>query len=242
MPFDPFSDFETAGYLRNAAGEKDLDLVKIAEHQLFRAQLPTALKFLESRKQISYSDFLEVHRILFAGFYPWAGQDRAITFPDRAVLRGDVYFAHPMDCRRAVEVGLTMANIREQMRSRPGHIMGLFAYGHPFLDGNGRTILVIHTELCFRAGLSIDWTRISKTPYLQALTEEIKDPNGGHLDRYLRPYIDAPIARDQWLMSVDQIPGLDGTAGTANSTASYSEPDVAKKYREFEQQRRYDLR
>jgi fido (protein-threonine AMPylation protein) len=29
------------------------------------------------------------------------------------------------------------------MRERPGEVMGYFAHGHPFLDGNGRTIMVV---------------------------------------------------------------------------------------------------
>ena len=37
--FDPFGDYDSRGYLRNTAGEKDLEIIKIAEHELFRAQL-----------------------------------------------------------------------------------------------------------------------------------------------------------------------------------------------------------
>ncbi|WP_084136082.1 Fic family protein [Pollutimonas bauzanensis] len=40
--------------------------------------------------------------------------------------------------------------------------MGMFAYGHPFLDGNGRTMLVVRSELCFRANMSVDWTQTQK--------------------------------------------------------------------------------
>jgi len=55
--FDPFGDFATEGYLRNFDKEKDLEIVKIAEHELFRAQLPVALDFLAKRKRIEYADF-----------------------------------------------------------------------------------------------------------------------------------------------------------------------------------------
>ena len=55
--FDPFGDFDTEGYLRNFDKEKDLEIVKIAEHELFRAQLPVALNFLAKKKRIEYSDF-----------------------------------------------------------------------------------------------------------------------------------------------------------------------------------------
>ena len=41
--FDPFKDFEQAGYLRNRYGEKDPQIVQELEHQLFRAGLDEAL-------------------------------------------------------------------------------------------------------------------------------------------------------------------------------------------------------
>ena len=68
--FDPFGDYATEGYLRNFDKEKDLEIFKIAEHELFRAKLPEALAFLATKKTIQYADFLEVHRILFEGLYP----------------------------------------------------------------------------------------------------------------------------------------------------------------------------
>lgn len=67
--------------------------------------------------------------------------------------------------------------------------MGYLAYAHPFLDGNGRTIMTVDTELCRRAGIHIDWSHSEKAPYLAALTKELQDPAKGHLDNYLRPFV-----------------------------------------------------
>lgn len=125
------------------------------------------------------------------------------------------------------------------MATRPGFIMGLFAYGHPFLDGNGRTMLLIHSELCFRAGISIDWTRTQKDPYLQALTLELESPNSGHLDAYLLPFIGSPIPREQWQASMAVMPGLDGTNAEADAVAAYADPKVARDYAEFARKRAY---
>lgn len=241
MVFDPFGDFATAGYLRNVVREKDLDLIKKAEHQLFRAQLPTALEYIARPQQIQYAHFLEVHRILFGGLYPWAGKDRAETFPDRAVLRGSVFFADPRMCRRAIDHGLELAARPGGMRRQPGAIMGMFAFGHPFLDGNGRTILLVHAELCYRAGFSINWNRTHKSQYLQALTREIEDPHGGHLDAYLHPFVEARIPRGQWLASVHDLPGLEGATDIVDTSAAYADPDVTDNYREFERKRGYRL-
>lgn len=125
--FDPFGDYSSAGYLRNHDREKNLAIVKIAEHELFRAQLPTALEYLASRKRIAYSDFLEVHRILFEGLYPWAGKDRAVVLPDKAVKKGSLYFCHPQSCQWAVMEALSIAQDKQQMAIRPGFVMGIFA-------------------------------------------------------------------------------------------------------------------
>lgn len=129
--FDPFEDFEQAGYLRNRYGEKDLQIVQELEHQLFRAGLDQAIAHLAKRRRLGYDDFLAVHRILFSAFYPWAGQDRAATAPDIAVTKAGTWFSHPADARRAVEEGLRIARDKRQFRQRSGEVMGLFAYGHP---------------------------------------------------------------------------------------------------------------
>jgi cell filamentation protein len=87
LSFDPFNDFETAGYLRNFAAEKDLDLVKVLEHRSFLANLEKALDALRRKRSLAYPDLLKVHRILFEAVYPWAGQDRTKTAPHLAVSR-----------------------------------------------------------------------------------------------------------------------------------------------------------
>ncbi|MFM0213789.1 Fic family protein [Paraburkholderia sediminicola] len=205
--------------------------------------MPTALAFLADCQRIEYRDFLEVHRLLFDALYPsWAGKDRAEVLPERAITKGSVFFCHPRDCRLAVEEGLRHGHDAQQMMERPGFIMGMFAYGHPFLDGNGRAMLLVHAELCFRAGMSIDWTKTNKLPYLTALTAEIESPNSGHLDQYLKQFVAPQIPRNQWLMTVGEMPGLDGVDQPADEAARYDDPSVTHNYREFESRRGYRLR
>ncbi|MEH6421407.1 Fic/DOC family protein [Pseudomonas sp. CGJS7] len=237
--FDPFGDFETAGYLRNRSQEKDPANVRRYEYNLFRAQLTTALVFLSRCERIEYEDFLEVHRILFEGLYPWAGQDRYALLPDRAITKGPVIFCHPRDCRRAVDDALSRAQEKRQMRTIPGFVMGMFAYAHPFFDGNGRTMLLVHAELCFRAGISIDWIGTDKNAYLTALTNEIEDPRAGHLDNYLSPYIGKAISRESWSSTFQQMRGLDGNDEVIDETATYADPSVLKGQEAFELKRGY---
>ena len=237
--FDPFKDFEQAGYLRNRYREKDPKIVQELEHQLFRAGLDEAIAHLAKRRNLGYEDFLEVHRILFSAFYPWAGQDRAAMAPDIAVTQAGTWFSHPLDTRRAVEAGLQIARDKRQLRQRLGEVMGLFAYGHPFLDGNGRTMLVVHSELCHRAGFCIEWQRTRKTDYLAALSEEIASPGRGILDGYLRPFVGDHQERAWWGGAIGTLPGLDGRGTEDTVEGEYSDAEVSQKYRQFQERRGY---
>jgi cell filamentation protein len=189
MIFDPFGDFETRGYLRNTAALHDPAAVKEYEHRAFLAKLEQAFKNLSPIGRMTYQDVLDTHKTLFEAVYPWAGLDRARIAPDIAVSKGDVLFAHPKDAAVAVEHALKMGHDQAVMASKPGEVMGYLAYGHPFLDGNGRTIMVIHAELAQRAGFSIEWAATGKVDYLAALTEELDRPGNGRLDAYLKPYM-----------------------------------------------------
>ena len=191
MSFDPFEDFQTRGYLRNHFADKEPKIVKLKEHNAFRLHVGEALSALATRPALCYRDVLETHKCLFADYYPWAGQDRAAILPDLAVGKGGRYdlFSHPLDCERAIEYALGLARDRTTMREKPGEIMGLLAYGHPFLEGNGRTLMVVHGDLARRADIHIEWERVEKLPYLAALTRELEAPGAGRLDAFLVPYV-----------------------------------------------------
>jgi cell filamentation protein len=94
---------------------------------------------------------LETHGILFGAVYPWAGQDRTRTAPKLTIKKGPVIFANPPEIRAAVEFALRKGQDKDHMKAKPGEIMGYLAYGHPFLDGNGRTIMTVHSVLAQRA-------------------------------------------------------------------------------------------
>ncbi len=233
MTFDPFADFETRGYLRNHDGEKDLDIVRRLEHVAFVTGLDEAFAQLTKRKYLEYSDVLSTHRILFDAVYPWAGQDRKQVAPDIAVSKGDVLFSHPDDIRSAVDVALKNGQDKAFMAAKPGEVMGYLAYGHPFLDGNGRTIIVIHSVLAQRAGFSIDWSKTDKTDYLAALTEELDAPGEGILDRHLKPFTGEAIAYDKLAGAVVLAPGLDGKEDKENIVlGKTSEPEVKARYQQ----------
>jgi len=167
VTFDPFGDFESRGYLRNLAQEKDPAIVRRLEHASFTTGIDDAFEALKKQKALTYSDVLSTHKTLFEAMYPWAGQDRTQTAPNIAVSRGSVLFAHPKYIQNAIEHALKLGNDPKAMREKAGEVMGYLAHGHPFLDGNGRTIMVVHSVLAQRAGFSVDWASTDKTAYLR---------------------------------------------------------------------------
>jgi cell filamentation protein len=231
MIFDPFGDFQTRGYLRNPFQEKDPEIIKHLEHSAFVAGIGEAAKHLSSIRTLSYDDVLQTHKILFGDLYPWAGQDRLQTAPGIAVSKGPALFAHPRDARAAVAYGLKLGSEVTAMRARPGEVMGYLAFGHPFLDGNGRVILLVHAELAERAGFSVDWAATDKKAYLNALTREIERPNAGHLDAYLKAYIQEPVGAARLALHVVNTRGLDGSAAAENRVlGDISDPAIYARY------------
>jgi cell filamentation protein len=181
---------------------------------------------------------LETHRILFEAVYPWAGQDRLKTAPDLAISKGAILFARPEDIERAVQFALTHGQDKNFMAAKPGEIMGYLAYAHPFLDGNGRAIMVIQAILAQRAGISIDWAATGKTEYLSALTKELDDPGKGHLDAYLKPFVRKAISDDRLAEEVVQAPGLDGNDEENEVLGKTNEPVLKARYEQQELKRR----
>lgn len=216
MTFDPFGDFDSAGYLRNVYQLTDLEIVKRLEHASFESNIESALAYLANLPSIEYAAILTVHGMLFSSIYPWAGQDRVLLTPDLRITKGALgepgytEFADAGDIRRAADYAITLAANHDRFRERPGSVMGNLALAHPFLDGNGRTILLIYTELCHRAGFSIDWRTTTKDGYLAALSDEILDPRPQLLDAYLKPHVVDAVDREDWPALIAGIQGLDG--------------------------------
>lgn len=242
MTFDPFGDFETQGYLRNVAKEKDPEIVRRLEHSSFATGIDDALAQIAKIELLSYDDVLATHKRLFDAVYPWAGQDRLQIAPDIAVSKGKVLFAHPQDIRGAVQYALQKGRDKKFMKSKPGEVMGYLAYGHPFLDGNGRTIMLVHSVLAQRAGFSIDWAATSKSDYLTALTRELDSPGEGHLDAYLQGFIRHAVGQDLLAEHVGRAPGLGGklveTADVNKVLGKFSEPALRARYEQQKIQRR----
>lgn len=221
--FDLFGDFNINGYLRNYAKEKNDFIIKQMEHRSFRSHLNIALEYLTKCRQINFNNAKHVHKLLFSDIYPWAGQDRSQNASHLTITKANIEFQWAPYVGHGMEYALHRAANIEIIRDKPGEILGELSFAHPFLDGNGRTILTLFSELCRRANMHIDWSQTSKVDYLTALTKEIQDPYQGHLDQYLLPFI-----RNSRLQIEDDITNLQGLPGLA------SEERYPKKYNKEE--------
>jgi cell filamentation protein len=143
--------------------------------------------------------------------------------------RSKISFAYPHDIRRAIDYGLNHGQDKKLMAAKPGEIMGYLAHGHPFLDGNGRTIMALHCVLAQRAGFGIDWAATSKNDYLAALTKELEDPHNGHLDSYLKPFVKHAARQGDLAANVAAAPGLDGE-GEDTVLGTTDDPDLKARY------------
>lgn len=189
MPFDPFEDFETRGYLRNVSGERDPEIIKGFELRAFIHHLPEALRMLRDLQSLDYQSLLDTHRVLFSDVYPWAGTDRNTLAPDLDISRGGVrdMFALPSQIQRAADYAFSEATT--ELPKRPGHILGLLAHAHPFLECNGRTIFLVHHEMLARVNHHLAWSEIPRDPFIHALTDELLQPDSGALDQFLGQYV-----------------------------------------------------
>ena len=196
MTFDPFGDFETRGYLRNVFGEKDLAVLKDLENIAFTVNIDEAVKQLAVR-DLNYEAFKLTHRVLFSDLYPWAGEDRAKIAPDIAITRAGykTIFCHPASVKLASDYAL-----RDIGRANfsAGNCFAGLAHAHPFLDGNGRAILTLHSEIMRRSGKHIEWEKTEKTEFLEVLTKDLENPDQGHFSAYLTRFVkDEPLSLEE---------------------------------------------
>jgi cell filamentation protein len=210
---DPFGDHESAGYLRNVYGVKDLELIGHLETAVFQQEVFRTARFLRRVQTLQYEHLLETHRQFFHSLYPWAGEDRSITAPHLAIVKAGykTLFCHPAECRRAGDYALQLGQDVKFIREHPGEAFGYFAHAHPFLEGNGRTILTMFAELTRRAGFHIDWEAIDKRLFLSTLNEELLKPSRGTMDGLVLPYVKDGVLTEEmtaWRLRVRFKPEL----------------------------------
>lgn len=190
--FDPFGSYERSGYLENVFAEKNLDVVKKMEQAVFYLNFDVVAKNLKKFKIISASQIYLIHQILFIDLYPWAGKTRyLLSSMDKSmeVRKGTVEFLTPYMIDTSINMLTPRINDSQYLKKNLGQSIGDIAYIHPFLDGNGRTMLTLFDELARRCHLSINWSEMKRHEYLDALTQEINSPGSGAMNKYMKEFV-----------------------------------------------------
>lgn len=104
----------------------------------------------------------EIHRALFDGLYPFAGEIRKLN-----ISKGGFRFANSLYLIPAIEA------IEKMPQSTFEEIVAKYVemnIAHPFMEGNGRATR-IWLDMMLRASLGqvVDWRRISREAYMQAM-------------------------------------------------------------------------
>ncbi|MCL2714857.1 MAG: hypothetical protein FWD68_09820 [Alphaproteobacteria bacterium] len=69
--------------------------------------------------------------------------------------------------------------------------------------------MTVHTDLCRRAKIHVDWTLVKKSDYLMALTDELQMPESHILDNFLRPFVrDSALSVRDSAALLRSLPGL----------------------------------
>lgn len=113
----------------------------------------------------------QIHSYLFGGLYDFAGQIRKVN-----ISKGGFVFA---------SVGYldqTLAAIEKMPENSVEEIVKKYVetnVAHPFMEGNGRTAR-IWLDLILKKNVSmcVDWSKIDKTDYLEAMKSSVVDYGG----------------------------------------------------------------
>ena len=110
----------------------------------------------------------QIHGYLFGGLYDFAGQIRTVN-----ISKGGFTFALARFLQK------TLADIERMPEKTFSQIVDKYVemnVAHPFREGNGRSTRIwLDLILKKNLGRCIDWSRIGKTAYLQAMKESVSD-------------------------------------------------------------------
>jgi cell filamentation protein len=104
----------------------------------------------------------DIHRYIFEGLYDFAGKIR-----ERNISKGNTRFANALYLR---EILVKIDGMPEDSFEEIVAKYVEMNIAHPFMEGNGRSMRIWLDRLLFtRVGKIVDWQRIDKLEYLQAM-------------------------------------------------------------------------
>jgi len=113
----------------------------------------------------------QIHAFLFGGLYDFAGKIR-----DKNIAKGGYQFA------LAQYLGQTLRTIEQMPETTFDEIVNKYVemnVAHPFMEGNGRSTR-IWLDLMLKRSLKncVDWSRINKNDYLDAMRQSVSNADG----------------------------------------------------------------
>lgn len=123
---------------------------------------------LETIREGTTKGLQQIHAYLFGGLYDFAGQIRTKT-----ISKGGFTFC------LAQQLPMVLAYIESMPEDSLDEIMDKYVemnVAHPFMEGNGRsTRLWLDLMLKARLGKCVDWSKIDKYEYLDAMRLSVND-------------------------------------------------------------------
>ena len=112
----------------------------------------------------------QIHSYIFGGLYDFAGQIRTVN-----IAKGGFAFAP------AIYLGGALSHIESMPEDTLKAVVKKYVemnVAHPFMEGNGRSTR-IWLDLMLKKNLKkcVDWSKINKTEYLDAMRESVDDPH-----------------------------------------------------------------
>ena len=137
----------------------------------------------------------QIHAFLFDGLYDFAGKIRT-----RNISKGGFQFAN---CHFFDEI---FGHIESMPETSVDEIIDKYIemnIAHPFMEGNGRaTRIWLDMLLKRRLGLCVDWQRIDKTDYLDAMEQSVVDAGPIH-DLISKALTDRVDDRELFMKGID---------------------------------------
>jgi cell filamentation protein len=132
-----------------------------------RSTVRRILELRESptRGQFDTAHLASIHKYIFQDVFAWAGKFRSVNISKagNSFARADFIGSALDDLFRklAMEKHLRTLN-GPAFAGRAGFFLGEINAVHPFREGNGRTQREFIRQLAAKAGLTVDWSRITR--------------------------------------------------------------------------------
>ena len=184
--------------LENKLGITDSAALHLAEERISKKQAAFLYDsgYLDTLQPGTFAALAEIHRVLFADVYGFAGQIRTVN-----LAKGNFRFAP------ALYLDAALKSIEKMPQSTFDEIVEKYVemnIAHPFREGNGRSMR-IWLDLIFKKELGqvVDWRFVDKEDYLLAMERSpVRDLEIKHILR--NAMTDRIFDRDIYMKGIDR--------------------------------------